>query len=150
MKVSKFRKQIFLFSFEPKSERNYFLISALASKYRSNQKNEGTLSYQLWSLFFDLTYFRSLGQKSKIDFVRFLVQMRTRKFAFEIQSSCFLRMTKSSPPIWHLLHNVKSMVKISSIFPAFLENMYFNIYKYWSYNRNIRVANLCCTYGLER
>ena len=29
--VSKFQKQIFLFSFEPKDERNYFLISALAS-----------------------------------------------------------------------------------------------------------------------
>ena len=29
LKVCKFRKQIFLFSFEPKNERNYFLISAL-------------------------------------------------------------------------------------------------------------------------
>ena len=28
---------------------------------------------------------------------------------------------KSSPSIWHLLHNVKSTVKISSIFVAFLE-----------------------------
>ena len=35
-------------------------------------------------------------------------------------------MTKSSPSIWHLLHNVKSTVKISSIFVAFLENMNFN------------------------
>ena len=43
--------QIFLFSFQPTTERNYFLISALASKRRS---------------------------------VRFLVQMRTRKFAFKI------------------------------------------------------------------
>ena len=33
---------------------------------------------------------------------------------------------KSSPPIWHLLHNVKSTVKISSLFVAFLENMNFN------------------------
>ena len=32
---------------------------------------------------------------------------------------------KSSPSIWHLLHNVKSTVKISSIFVAFLENMNF-------------------------
>ena len=45
LKVSKFRKQIFLFSFESKNEWNYFLISALASKNGSNQKNEGTLSY---------------------------------------------------------------------------------------------------------
>ena len=35
---------------------------------------------------------------------------------------------KSSPSIWHLLHSVKSTVKISSIFVAFLENMNF---KYW-------------------
>ena len=32
---------------------------------------------------------------------------------------------KSSPSIWHLLHNVKSKVKISSIFVAFLENTNF-------------------------
>ena len=43
IKVSKFRKQIFLLSFEPKNERNYFLISALASNNGSNQKSEGTL-----------------------------------------------------------------------------------------------------------
>ena len=29
LKVSKFQKQIFLFSFDPKNKRNYFLISAL-------------------------------------------------------------------------------------------------------------------------
>ena len=39
VKVSKFQKQIFLFSFEPKNERNCFFISALASKNGSNQKN---------------------------------------------------------------------------------------------------------------
>ena len=43
LKVSKFQKQIFLFSFEPKNEWNHFLISALASKNGLNQKNEGTL-----------------------------------------------------------------------------------------------------------
>jgi len=32
LKVSKFQKKIFLFSFEPKNKRNYFLNSALASK----------------------------------------------------------------------------------------------------------------------
>ena len=32
-------KQIFFFSFEPKTQRNYFAISALASKKSSNQKN---------------------------------------------------------------------------------------------------------------
>ena len=44
LKVSKFRKQIFLFSFEPKNEQ-IFLISALASKNGPNQKSEGTLLY---------------------------------------------------------------------------------------------------------
>ena len=33
---------------------------------------------------------------------------------------------KSSPSISHLLHNVKSRVKISSILVAFLENMNFS------------------------
>ena len=32
---------------------------------------------------------------------------------------------KSSPSTWHLLHNVKSTVKISSHFVAFLENINF-------------------------
>ena len=35
LKVSKFQKQIFMFSFKPKNERNYFLISALASKVKA-------------------------------------------------------------------------------------------------------------------
>ena len=34
-------------------------------------------------------------------------------------------LTKSSPSIWHLLYTVKSSVKISSIFVAFLENTNF-------------------------
>ena len=34
---------------------------------------------------------------------------------------------KSPPSIWHLLHNVKSTVKILSIFVAFLENINFRI-----------------------
>ena len=40
VKVSKFQKQNFLVSFEPKNEQDYFLISALASKNGSNQKSE--------------------------------------------------------------------------------------------------------------
>ena len=48
-----------------------------------------------------------------------------------LQSWCFLRrpqkLAKSSSWIWHLLHNVKMMVNISSIFVAFLENMNFNM-----------------------
>ena len=37
------------------------------------------------------------------------------------------KLMKSSLSIWHLLHNVKLMVKISSIFVTFLENMNFKI-----------------------
>ena len=33
---------------------------------------------------------------------------------------------KSSPSIWHYVLDVKSTVKISSIFVAFLENINFN------------------------
>ena len=40
LKVSKFQKQIFLFSFEPKTQRNYLLISALASKKKLDQKKK--------------------------------------------------------------------------------------------------------------
>ena len=38
LKVSKSRKQILKFSFEPKNEQKYFCISALASKNGSNQE----------------------------------------------------------------------------------------------------------------
>ena len=38
LKVSKCQKQIFLFSFEPKTKRNYFLNSALASKMSQMKK----------------------------------------------------------------------------------------------------------------
>ena len=37
------------------------------------------------------------------------------------------KLTKSSLPIWHYEVSVKSMVKISSIFVAFLENKNFNV-----------------------
>ena len=37
---------------------------------------------------------------------------------------------KSSPSIWHYVVNVKSTVKILSIFVAFLENMNFNSVKH--------------------
>ena len=43
-----------------------------------------------------MTHFRSLGQKSKNNFVRFLVQMRTRKFAFEI----YWPLTFKSLKLW--------------------------------------------------
>ena len=38
LKVSKFQKQFFLFSFEPKTKQNYFLNSALASKMSQIKK----------------------------------------------------------------------------------------------------------------
>ena len=38
LKVSKFQKQSFLISFEPKKERNYFLKFALASKISQIKK----------------------------------------------------------------------------------------------------------------
>ena len=44
----------------------------------------GYLSSNIIYIFFDLTHFKELGQKYKNVFVRFLVQMKTSKFAFEI------------------------------------------------------------------
>ena len=42
LKVSKFQKQFFMFSFEPKNQQN---VSDLASKMSQIKKNEGTLLY---------------------------------------------------------------------------------------------------------
>ena len=39
IKISKSRKQILKFSFEPKNEQKYFCMSDLAYKRRSNQKS---------------------------------------------------------------------------------------------------------------
>ena len=51
---------------------------------------------------------------------------------------CFLRwpqkLNKSSPPIWEVVHNVKSTVKILSIFVAFLEKMNFMCLLNYSFN----------------
>ena len=57
-----------------------------------------------------------------------LVQTMTPKGHFEINWPLWRpqKLKKSSPSIWHLLHNVKSTGKIWSIFVAFLENMNFN------------------------
>ena len=79
-------------SFEPKNERKYLCISALASKmgqiikkwliimlisdYLSSNNNLHSL--------FDLTYFREVGQKYRNIFVRVLVQMKTSKSLSEI------------------------------------------------------------------
>ena len=40
--------------------------------------------YIILQSFFDLTHFRELGQKYKKKIFRFLAQMKTSKFAFEI------------------------------------------------------------------
>ena len=45
---------------------------------------------------------------------------------FHIFQEGYKNLTKSSLSIWHLLHNVKSTVKIFSNGVAFLENIDFN------------------------
>ena len=51
---------------------------------------------------------------------------------------------KSSLSIWHLLHDVKSTVKISSIFVVFLEDMWTLSYvdskvgTFWEVHKNVR------------
>ena len=57
-----------MFSFEPKNERNYFLISALASKNESNQNNEGTLGSILRISFDQAVEFPRMLLVIKIDF----------------------------------------------------------------------------------
>ena len=71
LKVSKFQKQIFLFSFEPKNEWIYFWNSTLASKMSQIKKWRHFIILiseyliQLRDYFFYLTHLRSLGQKKK-------------------------------------------------------------------------------------
>ena len=54
-------------------------IKRMKAHYHIKQGVRNTIE----ALIFYLTHFRSLGQKSKNNFVRFFVQMRTRKFALE-------------------------------------------------------------------
>ena len=68
LKVSKFQKQIFLFSIEPKNEQNYFLNSALASKMSQIKKKLGHFIilfrvYLIQYRHYFSPYFRSLGPK---------------------------------------------------------------------------------------
>ena len=76
-----------------KTNEKYFCISAQASKTGQIIKMM-THYHANWSLFifqhnnlhsfFDLTYFREVGQKYRNIFVRFLVQMKTSKSHIEI------------------------------------------------------------------
>ena len=55
---------------------------------------------------------------------------------------------KSPPSIWDLLHNVKSTVKILSIFVVFLENMSFKIK--WEILSNFRgLLKICELYAIR-
>ena len=67
VKVSKFQKPIFLFPFPFRNKRNYFLISAQASKVGLIKKWRSF--YINWWVFFKIE--TSWGQKSKNNFVRF-------------------------------------------------------------------------------
>ena len=49
---------------------------------------------------------------------------------------------KSSPSIWHYVVNVKSTVKISSVFVAFLENMNFNSREDWFIKNSTKVISV--------
>ena len=76
-------------------------------------KSEADVIYQklcvIKFLFFDV----SVNKWCKTRFKSFLFLRRPQN------------LTKSSPSIWHLLHSVKSTVKILPIFVSFLENMNF-------------------------
>ena len=80
LKVSKFQKQIFFFLFEPKSK-----LVGIWWRWKPETNRNVIFLKQKYTLFNKQRhYFRSLMQKSKNNKVRFLVQMRTRKFASEI------------------------------------------------------------------
>ena len=96
----------------------------------------------LLNYFFDLTSFRCLGQKSKKRFHLFLVQMRTRKFAFEI----------NLPLAGPKLQNGSLMVLPVSTYSGLFywewvmmaqDSMIFNIYDYAR-----KYGCLCCQFSL--
>ena len=68
-------------------------------------------------LFFDLTYFRELGQKCKNIFVWFLVQMKTSKFAYEIdwpfEKSLIIFSIIWLPHIWSLMGPERAVFDIN-------------------------------------
>ena len=73
LKVCKFRKQIFLFSYVPKNKRNHFLISARNDLKEVKSKSKGTFYVKcpliniIKSLhFYVSTHFRSQGRNQKI------------------------------------------------------------------------------------
>ena len=67
---------------------------------------------------------QTMAWKEAISSIMTKIEM-AKNIHLQMLSSGFLKkpqkLTKSSPSIWHLLHNVKLTVKISSIFVAFLE-----------------------------
>ena len=52
------------------------------------------------------------------------------------------KLTKSSLSIWHFLRSVKSTLKISSVFVAFLENMNFNSREDWFIKNSTKVISV--------
>ena len=62
--------------------------------------------------FYDFTHFRELGQKYKNIFVQFLVQMKTSKFAFEINWPLMRPPFKSISNTLHRLKGSKRNIKI--------------------------------------
>ena len=79
LNVSKFQNEFMMSSFLPKNKQNFIRISALAFKKCSNQKillynyvKQSPISY-IKCLFFCLTSFQSLVQKSLKNFVRFFL-----------------------------------------------------------------------------
>ena len=74
---------------------------------------QGLTCYQNWHRFvnkgfFISPFFRETIWEKKIRNLQFIFSKKTKK------------MKKSSPSFWHYVSSVKSMVKISSIFVAFL------------------------------
>ena len=127
LKVSWFRKQILLFSFEPKTQRNYFLISALASKKSPNQK---TLLYNYVKkpvisdikclYFFDLTF--SWG--SNVATAKY-----TNNFVFLGKNIAgFQKLTWRPRDFGHLI------LTYSLNFFLETENLKFNDYIFWKKN----------------
>ena len=96
--------------------------------------------------FFDLIHFKRLGQKSKNNFVRFLVQMRTRKFAFEIYWPLLKKiLTVISGVDWDQLKVQSKKLRGYHILEGFVQ-ISFDLDKYKTkinFNRNLNAVKGC-------
>ena len=112
LKVSKFQKQIFLSSFPPKNERNYFLISAQASKMGWIRK--------WWYKGYNFVHFFRGNEDKKICFWNLLASSLTSKSILRKQLAVLFHSWKFEKKQPKMFWFCKKLQKSAYIFFPFL------------------------------